>query len=127
MGAWILCIAAVAIDGDSLRCRNLGEVRLLAIDSPDRRSSAPCRRGFGDHVCDDRAASAAKASLRLGLALGPVTVMGVKRDRYGRLVARARAGKTDLSCWQLERGAARYIVRYDDGGRIRSACPALAR
>jgi micrococcal nuclease len=118
----LLCIAAVAIDGDSIRCRNLGEIRLLAIDAPDRTSSRPCRERFGDHRCDDAGAKAAKASLRAGLKLGPVMVEEVTRDRYGRLVARASAGETNLSCWQLKRRQARYIARYDNGGRVRKIC-----
>ena len=67
MPAMIVCEAPVAIDGDSLRCRNIGQVRLLGIDAPDYRSSRPCRQGFGDHVCNDAGARAAKASLRAGL------------------------------------------------------------
>lgn len=118
----LICIAAFAIDGDSLRCRNLGEIRLLAIDSPDRTSSRPCLGHFGDHVCDDAGAKAAKVSLRAGLALGPVRVTPVTRDRYGRMVALASAGGTDLSCWQLRRGAARYLVKYDNGGRVARIC-----
>jgi endonuclease YncB( thermonuclease family) len=49
----IACIAAVAIDGDGIRGRNIGEVRLLGIDAPDRTSSRPCRQRFGNHVCND--------------------------------------------------------------------------
>lgn len=118
----LLCIAAVVIDGDSLRCRNLGEIRLLAIDAPDRTSSRPCREHFGDHRCDDAGAKAAKVSLREAMALGPVRVEPVTRDRYGRTVALVTAGGHDLSCWQLARGQARYIVRYDNGGRVAKLC-----
>ncbi|MBV9528325.1 hypothetical protein [Sphingomonas sp.] len=59
----ILCAAAWVIDGDSIRCSNVGEIRLLGIDTPDYRDSAPCRGHFGDHVCDDQSAKAAKRSL----------------------------------------------------------------
>lgn len=144
MSAWILCIAASAIDGDGLRCALRGgkveEVRLLAIDAPDYSGSRPCREGRAHFVCDDRRAEASKASLRSALKLGPVRVMGVGRDRYGRLLARATAGGRDLSCWQLARGQARYVARWDDPeqgvaatrpgarvGRVAATCPAHAR
>jgi hypothetical protein len=32
------------------------------------------------------------------------------------------AGGTDLSCLQLRHSVARYIVKYDDGGRIAREC-----
>jgi micrococcal nuclease len=122
MPALLLCLAAVAIDGDSIRCANLGQVRLLAIDSADYRSSRPCRQQFGDHVCSDDQARAAKASLKSALKLGPVRIDPVTRDRYGRTVALVTAGGTDLSCWQLRHGVARYIVRYDNGHRVARLC-----
>ena len=123
MPALLLCLAAVAIDGDSIRCSNLGQVRLLAIDSADYRSSRPCRQGFGNHVCDDGQARAGKASLKAALRLGPVRVDPVTRDRYGRTVALVTAGGHDLSCWQLRQGVARYIARYDNGRRVARLCP----
>jgi micrococcal nuclease len=118
----LTCIAAYAIDGDSMRCRNLGEIRLLAIDAPDRTSSRPCKEHFGDHVCDDAGAKTAKVSLRQALLMGPVTVEPVGRDRYGRMLALVKAGGADLSCYQLHAGVARYIVRYDNGHRLARIC-----
>jgi endonuclease YncB( thermonuclease family) len=124
MGPVIVCEAPWVIDGDSIRCANVGEVRLLGIDSPDYRDSPPCRGHYGDHVCDDEAAKAAKRSL---IALvsrnrASVTLLPVTTDRYGRTVAEAWAGGVDLSCWQMRAGAARYIVKYDTGGRIARSC-----
>lgn len=118
----IVCEAPQVIDGDSLRCRNVGQVRLLGIDAPDYRSSRPCRGGFGDHVCDDAGARAAKDSLRQGLRLGPVRLTSAGRDRYGRMLALAQAGGTNLNCWQLRAGVVRYIPRYDSGRRVARAC-----
>lgn len=128
MLALIACLSPWVIDGDSLRCRGrggfVGEVRLLGIDTPDRTSSRPCREHFGNHVCDNAGAKRAKdmlirivAANRRSVRLEPVT-----RDRYGRMVAEVWAGSTNLSCWQLERRVARYIVKYDDGHRIARAC-----
>jgi micrococcal nuclease len=120
----LTCLAAVAIDGDSIRCSNIGQVRLLAIDTAEYSQSRPCRGGYGDHVCDDAMAKAGKESLRAALRLGPVRVEPVTRDRYGRTVALVTVGGRDLSCWQLQRGVARYIVKYDNGGRVAARCPA---
>ncbi len=122
MPAVLICLAATVIDGDSIRCSNLGQVRLLGIDTADYRSSRPCREGFGDHVCDDRQARAAKASLKRAIGMGPVRVRPVTRDRYGRTVALVSAAGVDLSCWQIRHGGARYIVRYDNGGRVAASC-----
>ena len=71
----MICIAPVAIDGDSIRCRNLGQFRFLGIDLPDLVSSRPCREGFGNYVCSNSAAaSAAKAAFARGLCLGPARI-----------------------------------------------------
>lgn len=122
MAELIVCEAPVVVDGDSLHCRGVGRVRLLGIDAPDKRRSRPCREGFGDHVCDDRAARSATQNLRTALRFGPVVLTPVGRDRYGRLLAMARAGKVDLSCWQLRTGVARYLVRYDTGRLVARSC-----
>lgn len=126
MPALLHCLAAVAINGDSIRCANLGQVRLLAINR-DYRSSRPCRGDFGDHVCDDAKARAGKASMKAALRLGPVRVEPVTRDRYGRAVGLVTVGGRDLSCWQLRQGVARHIVRYDNGARVARRCPRLTR
>lgn len=118
----IICEAPHVIDGDSIRCAGIGQVRLLGIDAPDYRRSRPCVGHFGDHVCDDRGAAKAKRSLGDAIRLGPVKVMAVGRDRYGRMLGLVRAGKQDLSCWQLRRHVARYIAKYDNGGLVRQRC-----
>jgi micrococcal nuclease len=118
----LACLAAQVIDGDSIRCRNLGQVRLLGIDAPDRTDSRPCREGFGDHVCDTAAATRAKLAMRAALKLGPVRVEVVGRDRYGRALGMVTAGPTVLNCRMLRVPGVRYIQRYDDGGRVARAC-----
>ena len=125
--AIIVCEAPHVIDGDSIGCSNLGSVRLLGIDAADYHRSRPCRRDFGDHVCDDRQATLAKASLRDGIRLGPVKVRQVGRDRYGRILGLVSVNGRDMSCWQLQRRVVRYIPKYDDGGMVRRQCAALAR
>ena len=123
--SWERCADPWVIDGDSIRCSNLGEIRLLGIDTPDYRDSRPCVGHFGNHVCDDAAAKAAKRALiRLKLSVRGVEwrVLPVTHDRYGRTVAEVRAGSIDLSCFQLANGSARYISEYDNGGRIARSC-----
>ena len=124
MLATIICADAWVLDGDSIRCSNVGEIRLLGIDTPDYRDSPPCRGHFGDHVCDDQAAKAAKRSLIAVVSRNrsAVRLEAVTHDRYGRTVAQVWAGSVNLSCWQLSQRVARYIVRYDNGGRIARAC-----
>lgn len=120
----IVCEAPWVIDGDSLRCSNVGEIRLLGIDAPDYRDSPPCRGHYGDHVCDDGAAKAAKLNL-IGLVSRnrtSVTLLPVTTDRYGRTVAEMWVGRTNLSCWQMRSGVARYIVKYDTDRLIAKAC-----
>ncbi|NJC06494.1 endonuclease YncB(thermonuclease family) [Sphingomonas kaistensis] len=118
----MLCLAATVIDGDGFRCRNLGEVRLLGIDAPDYQRSRPCRQGFGDHVCSDHQARAAKEAMQSALRLGPVRVETVGRDRYGRRLGMAYAGGVNLNCRMLRVSGVRYIARYDNGRRVRRAC-----
>jgi endonuclease YncB( thermonuclease family) len=118
----LLCLAATVIDGDGIRCRNLGEVRLLGIDAPDRTSSRPCRERFGNHVCDDAKSRGAKEAMRSALKLGPVRIEPVGRDRYGRLLCMAYAGGVNLNCRMLKVPGVRYVRRYDNGGRVSRAC-----
>ncbi len=118
----LACIAAAAIDGDSIRCKNVGQVRLLGIDAPDRTSSRPCREGFGNHVCDDDLARRGKIAMQQALSLGPVRIEPVGKDRYGRTLAIAYAGSVNLNCRMLRVPGVRYIPRYDNGGRVAKAC-----
>lgn len=119
------CPVARAIDGDTIACGNL-HLRLLGIDTPDKTSSAPCRSHIGNHVCDNDLAHAATVSMRT-LLVQPVTYRRITTDRYGRTVAQVYVGGRDLQCLQLQAGVARYLVRYDNGGRIKRSCPGLAK
>ena len=90
-----LCVAAVAIDGDTLRCSNIsdagGRVRIARIDAPEMRDDGGA------------AAKAAMARLIAGRAVHCVAIDAdprmkgdQPRDRFGRIVARCRAGGQDL-------------------------------
>lgn len=113
-----LCAAALAIDGDTLRCRGVGDVRLARIDAPEL--SDHCRDGRKDsgRPCAPGDPLAAQAALHR-LTRTPVTCEQVdanpwwrgfqERDRYGRIVARCSAGGRDLGEAQLAGG---FAVRW---------------
>lgn len=102
----IICQAPVAVDGDSVRCANIGKlVRMAGIDAPELPGH--CRRG---RVCAPGDGAASKAALAELLARGPVFITPSGRDKYGRIVARVTAGQVDLSCKMITLGKA--IPRY---------------
>ena len=100
-----LCLAAVAVDGDTLRCSNIadagGRVRIARIDAPEMRG------GQG------AAAKSAMARLIAGrkvhcaaIDADPRMKGDQPRDRFGRIVARCRAGGQDLGNAMLAAGLA---------------------
>lgn len=109
ISAAIICAAPSAVDGDTLRCRNLGPVRLLAIDAPELPGH--CRQG---RVCTEGDGPASRAALARSIAARRVVCTPAGRDGYGRILARCSAGGRDLSCAQVEAGFA--VERY---GRLR--------
>lgn len=109
--ALFLCLAPVAVDGDTLRCRGVGLVRLLSIDAPELPGH--CRPG---RACVDGDPFASRRHLA-GLVRGRrVSCRPTGRDRYGRILARCSAGGGDLSCAQVDAGHA--VRRY-----TRLRCP----
>lgn len=104
-----VCASPLAVDGDTLWCRGIGRVRLLAIDAPEL--AGHCRQGRRCVVGDGRAS---KAHLGALLRRGAVRCQGTGADAYGRVLASCRAGGVDLSCAQVGDGFA--IQRY---GRLR--------
>lgn len=112
-----LCAAAVAVDGDTLRCANLdqagGRVRLARIDAPERGTPGA------------REATAALALLIKGHDVRCTLVdadprrAGFQRtDRYGRPVARCEAGGIDLGGELIRRG---HAVRWPAARHHRQA------
>lgn len=89
--AFFLCVAAVAIDGDTLRCEGLGKVRLARIDTPElsepggaeARAALIALIGGRDVHCRQIDAL-------------PQTRAFESTDRWGRIVARCSAGRRDL-------------------------------
>lgn len=100
-----LCLAPVAIDGDTLRCANVpeahGRVRLARIDAPER---------------GQKGSAEATAALAAMIAQGPVRCSPVdadprkagyqQTDPFGRIVARCRVGRADLGAALKRQGHA---------------------
>lgn len=128
LASMILLISAAApqgdqvqcrvVDGDTLRCD--GErIRLLGIDAPELPGH--CRVGR-DCVAGDPYRSS--DSLQAALDQGPVAIERVGYDRYGRTLALVRAGRSDLSCWQLVHHQAIYKPIWDNDARLARICRA---
>lgn len=103
-------------DGDTIRCGD-ERIRLLGIDAPELPGH--CRAGR--HCAPgDPVASSARLAAELA---GPLAIVRVSEDRYGRTLGMVSGAHGDLSCWQLAGGAAIYRADWDDGGRVAAACP----
>ncbi len=107
----MLCASPVAVDGDTLRCADIGLVRLLHIDAPEMPGH--CRPGRRCVPGDGREAQRVLAGL---IARRRVVCSAEGRDAYGRVLALCTAGGADLSCAMVARGQA--VERY---GRL--SCP----
>ena len=110
--------SCTVVDGDTLRCGS-ERVRLLGIDAPELPGH--CQAGRNCVPGDPHAST---ESLRSAMALGPITIRRLGKDRYGRTLALVRAGQTDLSCWQVSHRQATYKPQWDTGGQLASICPA---
>lgn len=118
--------ACTVTDGDTIRCGS-ERIRLLGIDAPDDPGNSRCRPfPKPGAVCDRRRAIASKAALQRAM-VGLITIDRVKVDVYGRTIGHVFADYKSLSCRQIEAGQARYVARWDDGGRVTSRCPQATR
>lgn len=106
------------VDGDTLRCDQIGRVRLLGIDAPELPGH--CRKG---RVCAPGDGENSKRSLGR-MARGSVTIQPVTRDRYGRTVAQVYASGQNLACEQIKAGQAVYVAKWDNGRRLAKECGA---
>ena len=118
-----LCLNAVAIDGDTIRCSNSQQaVRLSGIDAPE---IGRCK-GRANRVCVAGNGLAARNFAQGALDLGTVTVMPLKTDLYGRAVAIVLiASGENLSCSLVESGFAEYKATWDHKKKVAKDCPAL--
>jgi micrococcal nuclease len=108
--------SCVAIDGDTLRCTEIGRVRLLGIDAPEMPGH--CRKG---RICAPGNPQKSKANLARLIRPG-VTIAPVTRDRYGRTVALVYAGSRNVACEQLKARHAIYRPKWDNGRRLAADC-----
>jgi micrococcal nuclease len=128
ISALLLCAAARVVDGDTIYCSGVGRIRMVAIDAPDKTYSAPCRRHYGNHVCDNEKALAATEALVRATTGRRITYRITGYDtRNHRPVAQMFAKRTDLQCLQLRLKTARYLPSYDTGRWIVNRCPATVR
>ena len=110
------CPVVIVVDGDSLRC-GTERLRLLGIDAPELNGCRPGRQ------CVSGDGKAALRSLEAAVRKhGPFRYERIGKDRYGRTLAMAWAGSTNLACWQLRRGYAAYVAKWDDGRMVARAC-----
>jgi endonuclease YncB( thermonuclease family) len=108
--------APTAIDGDTFRYN--GETfRLLGLDTPEMPGH--CRAGRG---CAPGDPYVAKQGLQTLLDRGRLSILRVKKDRYGRVVAAVRANRVEVSCSQIRNGFGIYKPEWDDYGIIRQRC-----
>jgi len=121
-----LSVPCVAIDGDTLRCRNNGQllrVRLLAIDAPEL--PAHCRKG---RKCAPGDPYLAKRTLERAIRFKLVHVQPRGQDRWGRMLATASVDSLgDLSCHLLRERVAVYVRHWDTGRAVARQCPEKAR
>ncbi|SES08906.1 thermonuclease family protein [Sphingobium sp. YR768] len=111
-------MTCVAVDGDTLKCPEIGRVRLLGIDAPEMPGH--CRKG---RVCAPGDPQKSKAHLAK-LIRGDVVISPVTRDRYGRTVGQVYSGGKNLACEQLRAGMAVYKRAWDNGRRLAKKCRA---
>lgn len=113
-------VICAAIDGDTIRCPDLGRVRLLGVDAPELHG-CPKRR-----TCAPGDGNTSKAAMTKLIARG-VVVSPVTKDRYGRTVAQVYAGDRNVACEMLKQGRAIYVEKWDNGHRLAKECPNLFR
>jgi len=104
-------LSCTAVDGDTLRC-GTERVRLIGIDAPELPGH--CRQG---RRCAPGDPWTSKSVLQRLVRGRWVRLDRQGQDRYGRTLAFASVGATDLACAQLEAGQALYVLEWDVMGR----------
>lgn len=112
-------LTCTVTDGDTLRCgpdprARTERVRLIGIDAPELPGH--CQNG---RACAKGNPRTSTANLRRLVEGRPVRIERVGLDRYGRTLALAWVGPVNLSCAQVRAGAAIYVERWDQAGRVR--------
>lgn len=110
-----------ATDGDTIRCGD-ERIRIIAIQAPDRPTSAPCKRNDPDYVCSLAGYQAAKRAMERIVAGGGLTIERDGEDRYGRTTGHVYAGGVSVACIMMAEDLAAYWERYDEDGRVAEEC-----
>jgi endonuclease YncB( thermonuclease family) len=110
---FVRCDSPRVYDGDTVMCKSGYSLRMLGVQAPE----ITCRKGI---ECIAGDAVAARDSLVLGMAQGPLSYQYIKRDNRNRPVVIIRAGGLNLSCWQLARTDA--ILKWDHRRVIEREC-----
>ncbi|WP_017182098.1 thermonuclease family protein [Sphingobium xenophagum] len=113
-------IMCEAIDGDTIRCSELGRVRLLGVDAPELHGCPKHR------TCAPGDGPASKSALAKLIARG-VIISPVTKDRYGRTVAQVYAGDRNVPCELIKQRRAIYVEKWDNGHRLAKECRSLPR
>lgn len=109
-----------AIDGDTLRCGSI-RIRLVGVDAAELPGH--CRQG---RICAPGDPYGQRRALA-HLAVGPLTIVPLKIDKYQRMIARVRnANGSDLSCAMLAAGAT-YRSDWDENSIVARTCPSQLR
>jgi len=90
------------VDGDTLALRNVGYVRLLGIDAPERGQICVPKNGSAPFDCGEKA----RYELQILVGRGEVKCVGRKTDPYSRLLAFCSVAGLDLSQEMIVRGLA---------------------
>jgi endonuclease YncB( thermonuclease family) len=118
MSALLLCLAPVALDGDTIRCANVGPaLRMTGIDAPELPGH--CRVG---RTCAPGDPVKAKTDLQAAMK-GTVRFRILKVDVYRRIVVAVYYRGQNLSCRQLASGNAIYKPEWDSGKIVAKECP----
>jgi endonuclease YncB( thermonuclease family) len=99
--------AAEVVDGDTIVLAGM-HIRLHGIDAPEY--AQPCRKNGLDLPCGVMA-----TNTLIGFTAGQIlTCVQVEMDRYGRIVARCKAGTFDLGEGMVSAGMAVAYREYSD-------------
>lgn len=96
----------VVVDGDTIKDKDSGYIRLLGIDTPEIKGK--CKKE------KDKALDAKKYLQSIIYNGKDIKIIGNKSDKYGRLLARVLVDDQDASSLMLLAGFARV---YDGGKR----------
>lgn len=101
------CLSPTVHDGDSVRCGS-ERIRIANIDAPEMPDSPKCRdKRRANAWCDYRLAAQSRDALADFLRRGPVKIVRLGKDPYGRTLARVSVNGVDVGDYLVLRGLAK--------------------